>query len=231
MITLPEELSVVRTPGYEAWYVQQCRDMLSAAGRTEGIHASDLLDPRLAFWRKHEKHELTDREVMFFIFGRTHHAQFLGEDDDGDNSVWSEDLKIWYSIDKKFGDGVPEEFKSTRGRLHSDPEDLEYYLEQLMIYMVAENKTEGRLTVVHMTTSPHPVFRCYKLTVTNKELRTAKKNIKQIVKQLNMYYANMDTAIEHEDWRDLPLCREWKCGEKKCNYWHQCKPEGRYPQE
>src|SRR5574343_1085882 len=151
MLRLPDTLEVTRSPKSEQDMVDRCRTWLTQEGRAEGLHASDLLDPRLAYYKRKLPVAIPDRLVNMFIVGKFAHAIVLSAvervqgislaSDEG--SEWSEELGIWFSADKTLN-GVPRELKTTRARYEPKSlSDLALYAEQLCIYMVARNSTGG----------------------------------------------------------------------------------------
>ena len=108
MLILPEGLSVTRSEKSEQVLTDKCRTWLGKSERKEGLHASDLLDPKQAYWKRKKPSELPDRLVNMFIVGLFGHAIVLSAVDGVEGislasdagSVWSGDLGIWYSPDK-----------------------------------------------------------------------------------------------------------------------------------
>ncbi len=66
------------------------------------------------------------------------------------------------------------------------------------------------------------MFRVYKVTISKADLKATQDFIKKTTETFHK-------AFKEEKPRLLPLCRPFKCGPKGCQYWEQCKPEGRYP--
>lgn len=183
---------------------------------------------------------MTNRMVGLFFFGKVLHAFFLSalNGDEGTNwksdvgSVWDEELKICWSNDwqKKVGAlTIPYEFKTSRSKYEQSLRDLSGYLEQLMIYMVAQKSTKGRLVVLQSNLpaprgegwGTYPQYRAYDIEVTPEELADYKKQIVAQRKQL-------ETALKTKKFKPLPLCKEFICGPTQCPHWERCKPEGRY---
>lgn len=233
MINLPASLKVSRNKSDETRLLAATRKWLEKENRAEGLHASDLLDPRLAFWRIVDPKPLEDRLVPIFLAGKVLHSFVLGglngkvdlnATDEG--TAYSEALGVHYSID--WDKSEIAEFKTTRSFI--DPksaDDISIYLEQLLIYMCAKQRTTARLWVFMLnlrdpsTRKTSPAFRCYTVSVSEEELRTATNALRQSRDAI-------ESALNSGDHRALPLCRDFKCGAGNCQWWDKCKPEGRY---
>ena len=202
--------------------------------RTDGIHASDLLDPRLAFFRKKNPKAASERQVYFYAIGRVLHMLVLsavrGETDISKSDIGTGSvLDIHYSMDHKV-DGHPVELKTHRGLREPKPDQIQeqfgHYLEQLAIYMVAENKLIGELWVLFINLlndggRTFPELRCYKVEMNEEQFYATEQEIVQTRDVLV-------EALETNDPTQLPLCRQWLCGDA-CGYWKACQPQGRYP--
>lgn len=239
-IMVPENITVKWDREAEAELAKTAREWIEHGERAEGLHASDLLDPRQAYWKMKDPQALPDRLITTFLVGKVLHAFVLQEGKDRDisnqdeGSQWSEELQIWYSPDKfrmrKARDGsdvkVVAELKTSRGKEPQCVEDIQMYLEQLMIYMAAEKIRFFELYVLYLNARDDegrtfPKFRCVKGSVTSQGLEAVTKDIKTQVQVLQ-------AAIKTGNHRALPLCREWKCSPDMCDWWKKCKPEGRY---
>ena len=73
MMPLPRGLRIDRDLEEEQSLMNKARAHLDKDGR-EGIHASDLLNLRLAFFRRTKPSPLPDRLVNMFIVGQVAHA-------------------------------------------------------------------------------------------------------------------------------------------------------------
>jgi hypothetical protein len=233
MLIIPESTTVTRSEKSEQVLTDKCRTWLTQDERKEGLHASDLLDPRMAYFKRKFPQEMPDRLVNMFIVGKFAHAIVLSAVDgvegislasDG-GSVWSEDLGIWYSPDKTIN-GIPRELKTTRSFFEAKTEkDLELYRKQLGIYMVAEKSTIGQMWVLYMNLKEDgkssPQWRVFTDTWTEEALEQYRQCIKATVKVLNEALATNDPS-------KLGLCAKFKCGKGNCDFWEQCQPVGRY---
>ncbi len=232
MIPIPASVKIKHDARDERLLLDKARAWLERDERTPGWHASDVLNPRRALFRKLLPVPLEDREVTIFLVGKVLHGFVLSalegkdsfrETDSG--SSYSEELALSYSPD--WDKGEIAEFKTSR--VFKEPktvDDLGTYVQQLLIYMAAKDRTEAKLWVLLINLRgpdgrTHPQFACYKISISPEDLAATKAYIAQAVRDL--------TAAERaQDPKGLDLCWEFICGAKNCPYWHQCRPEGRY---
>lgn len=199
--------------------------------RKEGIHASDLLDPRLAFFSKKIPKGPTERQVWFFVIGKILHQLVLGLEDRSDSGT-RRALGLLYSPDFFVGQS-PVELKSTRSQYEPYPhrlvEEYQRYLAQLLIYLVCEGVYHGKLWILYLTLKEEgshrtsPTVRCYDVTLTEEQFEEIKTEILETK-------ALLERAIKEDDHSILPLCQAFLCGKSNCPYWLFCKPEGRFPE-
>jgi hypothetical protein len=234
MLPLPDGLTIERSEHDEVRLTEQARAWIASDNlvRDPGIHASDLMDPRLAYWRALDPKPLTDRTIWLFVVGKVlHHfvvdlptGQALpGQSDSGTRKARG----ILFSPDRVTDTGTPIELKTNRIQHESDhPEhDYAHYLEQLCTYMALMDVTEGSLWVLHINflvdrrTEPQP--RCYTVRVPASELVLFRAILDQTREQLI-------EALAQRNIDSLPLCRTWLCG-TTCSWWKTCQPPGRYP--
>lgn len=237
MIELPPGIEVNRDQDAEAGLLAAAKTWLARdSGARVGIHASDLLNPRQGYWKQLDPQPISDREVGLFLVGKVLHAFVLAQDEGKASSVnllvtdegstYNEELGIYYSPDKKYGDKVVE-FKTSRGqREPTSVRDIEVYLQQLVIYMAAENLTQGEVWVLYVNAKDAsgkttPTFRVFKVALTGDELVALKLQIRQLRNDL----ADAIQARAHDS---LPLCAAWLCHPEQCAWWSKCKPVGRY---
>ena len=146
MITLPEGIVVDRHEERERELYSTARAWLESEERTPGIHASSLLDPRQGYFGQKYPGPLPDRLVTMFLVGKVLHAFILGSHpragtgvdlrstDSGSRRC---DLGFDYSPDA-FYDGMVREVKTSRSFYEpTSIEDLSFYIEQVLVYMVA----------------------------------------------------------------------------------------------
>ena len=230
---LPPSLDLTRDEEAEKALVDLAREWLDKGVRAEGVHASDLLMPLLAYWRRVDPQPVQDRETGLFLVGKILHAFVLGSQNGvvdlavtDEGSVYDEELGLWYSPDK-VTNGVPSEFKTNRG--YNEPEkigDLDTYLKQLLVYMATKKSTVGKLWVLYVNLrdearKTHPQFRVYNVTITEEELKALRLEIKRERDALA-------DALAAKDPSRLPLCPAWACHPSQCPHWRLCKPSGRY---
>lgn len=245
MLQLPK-LDIVRNEDAEDALVETTKEWLAEEGkeRDPRIHASDLLDPRKAYWNRQHKEEVTPQMAGNFMVGKVLHAFWstamnkkkgLSLVDTDVGGTWDKSLGISFSNDWEKGcktkaspNGIPYELKTSRALNEQTNRDLSSYLEQLCIYMAAKFSLVGRLVVLRLMGKnrakgwgTYPQYRAYEITWTKKDLENYRKQIIDAAKLLTK-------ALKLKKPKLLPVCREWKCGEGNCGHWKICKPEGRY---
>jgi hypothetical protein len=236
MIDLPQSIKVTRNPQDEAGLVSRAKEWLQSEERAPGIHASELLDLRRAYFQRVDPKSMDDRSALVFLVGKVLHAFILGAQSGGtykdgvgktdEGSFESSELGITFSPDRN-QDGVIRELKTSRAMYEPKTVgDLRVYLEQLLIYMAAEDLLRAKLDVLYLNLKDErnrttPQIRVYDIEVDQAGLEVVKQQIKSRV-------AALKSALAHEAHKDLPLCREWLCGELMCPWWAKCKPEGRW---
>ena len=235
MIELPPGLEVGRDEDAEKELMGRARKWIeSDSAKREGIHASDLLKPRQGYWKALDPQPLSDREVGLFLVGKVLHAFVLSELQPGhvdirstdEGSKYSDRLGLWYSPDK-LGGSTPIEFKTSRGMYPAKTVgDLETYLQQVLIYMAAEQSLEGRIVVCYTNAKDEsnktsPQFRVFTVSISPDELQALTLGIRKARDELA-------DAITTRKYTALPLCSAWLCHPEQCAWWAKCKPEGRY---
>jgi len=239
MIPLPKSLVITRNPEAEAELMAHTRKWVEGAERTPGIHASDLLDPRKAYWNRKNKQPFTDGTILTFFIGKILHSFILSATENKIGVDWASDtgsktselLGIDYSVDSMYG-GLPREVKTSRKpflRENDLLEELRNYIEQLVIYLVAEGKTTGSLWILFTGLKgpdgkTQPTYHVYDITITessSKILATKMIGIREA----------LEKALKTNDPSALPLCREWLCKRSFCAHYDVCKPEERWAPE
>lgn len=234
MLILPEGMKIERSLKSEAALLERGKEWLAQDERTAGLHASDLMDPRLAYFKHKFPMPIADRLVNIFLVGKIGHVIVLSTVDKAkglnvtsdEGSEWSDELGIWFSADKTL-QGRPRELKTTRSFYAAKTyKELDLYNEQLMIYMVARNSLKGQLWILYLNLKDEsgktaPSWRAYNIEVTQQELDEYKAQLIQTRKAI-------EKALKTDEFQKLPVCRKFKCGEKNCAYWKECQPEGRY---
>lgn len=234
-LSLPASLDIVRDKNQERVLTTKSRQWLMKRDRAPGVHASDLLDPRQAYWKTVDPKPIADRDVPVFVIGHVLHAilehaveerELTLQSDTGQRE--SESLGIVYSPDLLREE--PIEIKTSRSFYEPQSlDDVAMYCEQLLIYMAAEQVTTGHLWVLYLNLRDSmnrtaPAFRTYTITVSQQDLDAYAKRCRDIRDQLQQ-------AIDQKDPSPLPLCREWKCSERMCAWWAACQPPGRYKEK
>lgn len=233
MLEVPDSLTIKRSKKSEALLMERSRKWIEGAERTPGIHASDLLSPRMAYWHRIRPTPISDRLVTTFLIGKVLHAFVLSAVDEAKGTDWSTDegsktskeLGIEYSIDSFLGK-IPRELKTSRSPFEPrDAKDIWHYIEQLLIYMAAEDKTTGEIWVLYLSlrekSKTNPAYRAYKITVSQEDLDALKKHFKGMADAINK-------ALDTKDHTPLPLCAAFKCKRTECAYFDECKPETRW---
>lgn len=232
MITIPKNVEVKRLEKGEKFLNDKARAWVEAQGgdrsKEKLLHASDCLDPRLAYFSRKFPQPIPDRLVPIFLIGRILHAFVICSVEgkpfdlaaDGGSHV-SKELGITFSPDMFFNNRV-REIKTSRSFYEPEgPEDLSLYLEQLLIYFAGTNTTKGDLWVLYMNIKGGPTFRVYEVSITAKDLKAIQNEIKRTTVLFHKAFDSKKPSL-------LPLCRPFKCGKKECAYWDKCKPEGRH---
>ena len=218
--------------------------------RVSGLHMSDILSPRLGYFRMTDPKPPTDAEVGYFIAGLAHHDVILsimkrktidptGATDEG-SVKWGE---VYYSPD--YNMGFLAEIKTTRRQWepkHTNKdlkEAYDSYLKQLTAYMAVDDKPVAALIVFYITLradkqnkNTAPTFKAYKVTMSEKERIARRAELKATTKLLQI-------AVKKKNFKSLPLCEHWKCARggyrgpatAACKWYENCKPKDRYPLE
>jgi hypothetical protein len=242
MLPLPKGLVIDRDLEEEKDLLAKTREYLESSDR-QGFHVSDLIDERIAYFRRVKGWGIPDRLLNMFIVGQVAHAiievvkgitpgeyKADGTDYTKPDGGTRHNGEIYWSPDFVNYKGEPDEIKTTRSfylpKAPYLPDDDTYhmYLEQLLSYMALEDKTTGRLTILYLNSKGEdgrtaPQFFVWKVT-TSPEALSAVRLV------LNRKLQALKDAIAAKNPYGLSLCRAWKC--KDCEFWEDCKPEGRY---
>ena len=217
------------------------------AEKREGIHASDLLGLRRAYWSRVNPLPTTPEELGYFVLGRGHHYVMVyalsGVPDSQEESKFSKELGINYSPDLLALHG---EVKTSR--LLMAPKDKEQalkwfdgYIPQVMTYAIAEGVSKWWLYMCFFNPTDlktqkklPPFFLVYGFEFTKQELRAHKEWV--ISRRLIL-----EGAIAKRDHSQLDNCPEFYCVKMegqgrgkpkrmvaKCKYFELCKPKERY---
>ena len=236
MIPIPKSLTIDRVEKGEKFLLKKSREFVEKSSgdrsKEKYLHASDCLDPRMAYFTRRYPGPIPDRLVPIFLIGRILHSFIIcgvegkpfSFDADGGSST-SKRLRITYSPDMVIN-GIPREIKTSRSFYEpKEIKDLSMYCEQLLIYMAAMGKTEGDLWVLFMNAKENgktsPAFRVYKIRISKQDLARTQAYLEVLTK-------DFERAMKTKNHKILPKCRPFKCGKKECEFWDKCKPEGRY---
>jgi hypothetical protein len=226
----PKGLKLKRSKTQEEELNQQMVHMIQNDGRA-GIHASDIVHPRLAYWKRLAPKPLGTRLAWMFGVGRTLHSLILeskGKSGTDAGSMHEEELGIHFSPDDINEAGEPVEIKTTRSFFPPKKlRDVDTYSEQLWIYMACLKQLVGHLHILYLnlkdqdTGRSAPHLYCLTETWTEEDLAAKRAEIRSRVIEL-------ETALEKKKPKQLALCPQWMCGPKYCDWWGECKPEGRW---
>lgn len=236
MIEFPPSLVVEPDKEAEARLYGTAKAWLEQQDRKDGIHASDLLMPLRAYWKRKTGGEagLNEREVGLFLVGKVLHAFVeheglvkpdLGHTDEG--SKFEPELEVWYSPDKLVGGKVIEVKTSRSFYEPKGLDDLDQYLQQVLIYLACENVTEGEIWVLYVNLRDDagrtsPAFRVFRVSLDPAHLPGLRRRVKAAV-------VGLSRALAEGDPSDLPLCPAWICKPEYCPYFNEpCRPVGRY---
>ena len=160
---------VLRHSAVESWLYDAVRGYLTRTPRT-GIHVSDLLLPRKAYWARVDPKPPSRREVLYFIAGRGHeevlvalaglktHHKVRGEWSGPEDDPYPPGEGIRYEMDVLYeGEGhppIPFEIKTTRRPKVIDAKDVlvEHALavDQLGRYCSIRDLPTGYLIELHL---------------------------------------------------------------------------------
>jgi hypothetical protein len=205
-------------------------------------HVSDLLSPRLAYFKRTDPKPLTRAQLGYFLAGQAHHiiAEIVLKGDDG---VSEESITLEVGDHKVIGTpdvmrNTPHEFKTNR-RATIPKEPNQEYVDQLQMYCAMRGQNSGKIVVFFLC----PKRRADNSKQTTPELAVwnvefEEEELRQARKWLGDCALNLTKALKTNDHTALPLCEEWKCGwgargkepaKINCEWYEQCQPQGRYP--
>lgn len=237
MLVLPR-LSIERAEWRECEVVDKIRQWIERENknRSDGIHASHLLDIRYSYWELTEPPRIIpERQVFFFSVGKVLHALLLQAWNPEHNEFSTDSGTktaegIEFSPDLIRPDGAPIELKSNRAMREPDPEriqdEISSYIEQLVIYIILQRKREGELWILYLnmldkTGRTYPTIRCYTITLSEAQYELVRE---EVLRSRDL----LVRAIETRNPSGLPLCRSWRCS-TTCSYWDTCRPPNRWP--
>lgn len=186
-----------------------------------GVHLSDLLHVRKAYFERMDPRPLTDEECNYFVVGRGHEdalGRIAGLEITEEAVILGISLRPDFTLNL-FGmlPDVPGEMKTRRRNLAKPGEEAEVYgsyLDQLRGYCALKEKTVGVLIVFSLLEGlsnrdpknpTHPELACYVVTFTEEELLAERT-------RLTILRRMFEAAIEAREFSGLPLCEAWMCG-------------------
>ena len=206
----------------------------------EGIHLSDLLNPRRSAWQRVLPLPPTDADILFWLAGRGH-EDALGRVSNlavATEGRWEwglpSDAPVMFRNDF-VDDGEPIEFKTRRANLAAPGEEAviyDTYLDQLRGYCALLGKRRGRLVVFSLlegksATDPlkptAPEIVSYTVEFTHEELGATRRELAERAYEFQVYLvadsiAKMASPTPKLDPPShLPLCKAWMCGKMKKN--------------
>jgi hypothetical protein len=204
-------MQIRRNPEIEQWLFDEIRNNWGKEAR-EGIHLSDLLSPRKAYWQRIKPMAPTDLEIQYWLTGRGHEG-VLSRASGYDHAEQREWNGILYTPD--YFHNFPAELKTRRRNLAEEGKETEvydYYLLQLKGYCAVENKTHGWLHVWSLVEKQEdgttkPEIGCYEIDFTPWELEEERA-------RLLFVRAELRNSLEVKDHRALPLCPAWMSGKE-----------------
>jgi len=184
-----------------------------------GVHATDLLWPRLAVFRRLESQELTERDLLFFALGQGE-GEVIESLISDKREVIVIDGDIIHTIDcfiHENGSLIPVEIKTTRAQ-NNESLIKPHYLLQLGLYCLALNVNYGYLVILKLNDNKQPLH-AYKITFSEEDLgrlfdwREERKEL--LLKALEYRRPEIAPCC----WSDPNL--NWKC--KYCQYQDKCR--------
>jgi hypothetical protein len=177
-----------------------------------GIHLSDLLVPRRAYYQKLFPKPATPDEILYWLSGSAIETG-LGRALGVSHGATAEYEGVFYSPD--FFLEHLTELKSRRRYLAEEGKEeaeYEHYLNQLKGYLAFTKKNVGNLVIISLAEKvdnwkTKPVLAGYRVEYTDEELDGIRYELLAVKEKLQI-------ALENKDPKDLPLCPRWMCYKK-----------------
>lgn len=204
-------MKIVRDASIEQWiHTETCNNW--GKGERGGIHLSDLLAPRKAYFQRIDPKHPTFHEVCYWMSGNAVEDKFLGAIgyEHGTQREWE---GISYTPDIVFN--YPCELKSRRrglAKVGEEQDTYDHYLKQLRGYCAIADSTQGWLLVLSLVEKQEdhttkPELAAYRVEFTQEELAMTRVKLLFLKEQL-------ERAISVSDYLPLPECPSWMCGRK-----------------
>jgi CRISPR/Cas system-associated exonuclease Cas4 (RecB family) len=187
------------------------------AAERVGIHLTDLICPRLTFFRKTLDNSLTEKDIVFFLLGSGEGElieQLVGDH----NEIIVIKGGVVHTLDAFLLEGdtiVPVEIKTTRAE-REDNVVRPHYLFQLGAYCSALNVSTGVLVVVMLNVGKVKVYRIF---FDEKELQNIGEEVERRKNLLRKALESGDASVAPSVLNDPDL--SWKC--VSCNFRDMCK--------
>lgn len=206
-------MKVERDYSIEQFLLEEIQNKLGDGVR-DGIHQSDLLSPKKAYWQRVKPLRATKEEIIYWLSGHAHESLFLHVSDlqHGKAKKWED---IWYTPDVFYN--FPVELKTTRRgfvvKEGKEAEQYAHYLKQLRYYCASENIAQGWLIVWYLVMLDEnrrqttPDYFAYRVEFEQVELDKTREEM--------LFLRNgLIKSIFDKDASGLPDCEDWMCFKK-----------------
>lgn len=221
------------------WILSEAKKYLARKPRT-GIHVSDLLLPRKAYWGRVMPRTISDAEALYFMAGRAHEETVVALAGLGryrkSRGEWSGTVEdryqsgdgIKYEVDVVVPTGnewTPIEFKTNRRPTIIAPEAVEeqysYYLRQLGSYVAITGSNHGYLAVLHLmarnlslegAAEEHEWLKQSKPMLLVYQIDWADDELDAIKAEMQEGRRLLELAWAIQDHTILKECEAWMCG-------------------
>ena len=244
---------LARVPEVEQRLYSVLRESFLQSER-KGIHLTDLISPRQAFFKRIDPKPLTEREIGYFVAGRGHEdvlSKLVGTHFKASEEQEIDGIHLRPDFQAITSEIIPEgeyaEFKTRRSNLpETDLEANEVfgsYRDQIRGYMALLARSRMYLVVLSLLEGKQygnkfsestPVFAVYLETMDEQEQGEARQRLKTI-------HGLLQAGLDHGPGGHiyLGLCRDWMCGTFKkqlvrdgggweyrvrCPWYDQCEP-------
>lgn len=222
----------------ERWVYDRVKAWLNRHPRN-GIHASDLLYPRKAYFQRKDPQPTTDTQAGYYIAGHGHHYIIEAIIDDTKSKHGHSDSGtrewegVFFSPDIRLNLAIGE-IKTSRAKYGPKDDadeawlkkEYKLYLKQLYIYQAIEDVEEGYLIVFYLNLKQPkinktvPTIRVFKTVVSAEERVMIREKVKAAK-------AKLETALVSNDHRQLELCPSFMCFD--CPWAKACDPKHTKP--